>query len=329
MKVPRKIVDVIRGHSLFLVTSHIRPDGDAVGSLLALDHILKKMGKRSVIQIDGQVPPNFKFLPGSENIRSYGDLPFLPEVALILDSPSAPRLGRVKRHLPEIHLLVNIDHHVSNQGFAGINWVNEKSSSVGEMLFHLLNPLGLKLTRPLALCLYVALLTDMGKFQFMVTPAGGVRVLHLAAELVETGLVPYEIYKKVYNIYSPVQIKLLAEVLGTIRFAADKQISYLTLSRDILKRYGGAEDTNDDLIAYPRDIVSTRVAMLFTEKEGSVKVSFRSKEPDLIDVNLIASGFGGGGHPAAAGADIPGDLKTVRQRVLGAVEKKLDQLKDK
>lgn len=327
MKIPREIIEVIRKHSLFLITSHIRPDGDAVGSLLALDQMLKKLGKRRVIQNESSIPPNFSFLPGAEKIRPYGELPFLPEVALILDSPSPERLGEVKKHLSRIPVLVNIDHHVSNEGFAQINWVEGKSSSVGEMIFHLLPHLGLKLTRPLALCLYVALLTDMGKFQFMVTPAAGVRVLNLAAELVKTGLVPYEIYKRVYNIYSPDQIRLLAEVLRHIRFASDNQIAYLTVTRDMLKRYGKTEDTNDDLIAYPRDISSTRVAMLFTEKEGSIKVSFRSKEPGLIDVNLIAAQFGGGGHRAAAGADIPGELKTVRSKILRAVEKKLDCLK--
>lgn len=327
MKVPPPLTDLFLENSRFLITSHLRPDGDAIGSQLALAGILEELGKETVIQNEAPVPKNFSFLPGAEKISPFGKLPFLPEVAVVIDSPRPCRVGAVGKHLASAGKLVNIDHHVSNSGFGDIAWVEPESSSAGEMIYHLLPPLGVKLTRSIALAIYVAILTDMGKFQYMVTPRSGVRVFRLAGRLVETGLVPYEIYKKVYNLYSVVPLKFLGEALTTLEFAAGGQIAFLRIGREMLKRYGDGSDITENLISYPRDIISTRVAMLFTELPGGgVKVSFRSKEPDLIDVNRLASRFGGGGHPAAAGAELAEDLDRAVSRVLAAAEDYLGSL---
>lgn len=287
---------------------------------------MRILGKKAAIQNQSPVPVNFRFLPGADLIKTYGPLSFKPRVALVLDSPSPNRAGEVAKHLETIPVLVNIDHHVSNADYGHFRWVDPASSSVGEMLFHLLPALGVELTRPIALCLYVAVLTDLGKFQFMVTPDSGVRVLKLVIKLIGTGLVPYEIYKKVYNYYSIAPLKLLGEALRTLRFAAGGRIAYLDITGKMQERWGGDYDSTDNLISFPRDLRATRVAIVFTELPGRIKVSFRSKEPALIDVNRIASVFGGGGHPAAAGAEVPGSLKTVRSKVLSMVRKELKRL---
>jgi phosphoesterase RecJ-like protein len=329
MKVPPPLIDLFQEHSRFLITSHQRPDGDSIGSQLALAGILKALGKETVIQNEDPVPENLSFLPGAEEILPFGRLPFSPQAAVVLDAPRPGRVGEIEKHLSAADRLVNIDHHVSNSGYGDIRWVEPESSSVGEMIYHLVAPLGLELTRSIALPIYVAVLTDMGKFQYMVTPRSGTRVLRLAAELVETGLVPYEIYKKVYNLYSMAPLKFLAEALSTLEFAADGQIAFLRVSRQMLSRYEDDSDVTENLISYPRDIVSTRVAILFTELGGGgVKVSFRSKEPELIDVNRIASGFGGGGHPAAAGAELEENLDQAVSLVLFAVERYLRNLNE-
>ncbi len=326
MKVPPSLVRLFRERSRFLITSHLRPDGDAIGSELALAGILDRMGKQTVICNGSPVPENFRFLPGADRVRISGRLPFSPEVAVVLDSPRPERVGEVEKHLSVAGTLVNIDHHVSNSRFGDVVWVAPESSSVGEMIYHLVHPLEVELDREIALPIYVAILTDMGKFQYMVTPESGARIFHLAGKLVETGLVPYEIYKKVYNFYSTAPLKFLGEALATLEFAAAKQIAFIRISREMLARYNDGSDVTENLIAYPRDIVSTRVALLFTELEDGVKVSFRSKEPDLIDVNRIAARFGGGGHPAAAGAELAGDLTGVVSRVIAAVEEYLSEL---
>jgi len=323
MKVPPSLVAALRSRRSFLISSHLRPDGDAIGSQLALRLILRALGKRVVIQDHSPVPVNFRFLPGAGRVRPFGALPFRPEAALIVDAPSPHRLGRVLEHLSGIPLIINVDHHVSNEYFGGINWVEAKSSSVGEMICALPRALGLPLSRPVALCLYVALLTDMGKFQFMVTPESGARIFRLAASLTATGLVPYEIYKLVYNLYSNNQLKLLGEALNTLSFAAGGQIAHMSVTAAMVKKYGISDDNTDGLISQPRDLRSTRVAILFTESDGKIKVSLRSKEPRRLNMNRVASRFGGGGHPAAAGAEVAGSLSHVRPLVLRAVEEEL------
>jgi len=327
MRVPPPLVKIFLERSRFLITSHLRPDGDAIGSQVALAGILNRMGKETVIVNESAVPENFRFLSGAEKISLPGDLPFLPEVAVVLDSPRADRVGKAGRDLCGVAETVNIDHHVSNSRYGDVVWVEPGSSSVGEMIYHLLPPLGVKLDREIAEAIYVAVLTDMGKFQYMVTPESGIRIFRLAARLVETGLVPYEIYKKVYNLYSVTPLKFLGEALTTLEFAAGGQIAFIRVGREMLQRYNDGSDITENLISYPRDIVSTRVALLFTElSPGGVKVSLRSKEPELIDVNRIASRFGGGGHPAAAGAELEGPLDGAVDRVIAAVEEYLGNL---
>lgn len=316
MRVPTEIKNTIARHSSFLITAHIRPDGDAIGSQLALYQILKRLGKKVVIQDHSPLPRNLAFLPYSVRIRPYGRLPFRPEVAICLDSPEPSRLGKVAAHLKNIPRVVNIDHHISNNFYGDQTWVLPESSSVGEMIYHLSRSLKIPLTRSLALCIYVTLLTDMGKFQFMITSADGVRVFKLAARLVATGLIPYDIYKQVYNFSSEDQLTFLAESLKTLAFHCGRRIASLTVTREMLKRCGVEEEASEGVIGYPRDLADTRIAVVFTEKEGSVKVSLRSKDPKKIDVNRLASAFGGGGHPAAAGVEIRGKLREVRARIL-------------
>lgn len=324
MKIPPPLARLFLERSRFLITSHLRPDGDAIGSQLALAAILARLGKETVIQNESPVPENFRFIPGAEKIIPPGPLPFAPEVAVILDSPHAGRAGAVGDHLRSVPELVNIDHHVSNSRYGDVVWVEPGSSSVGEMIYHLLEPLGVELDREIALSIYVAVLTDMGKFQYMVTPESGARIFRLAATLAETGLVPYEIYKRVYNLYSVTPLKFLGEALSNLEFAAGGQIAFIRIGKEILERYNDGSDVTENLISYPRDIISTRVALLFAEHPGGgVKVSLRSKEPDRIDVNRIASRFGGGGHPAAAGAELEGGLDGAVARVLAAVEEDL------
>lgn len=321
---PRDLVNALRRERSFVLLSHERPDGDSIGCQLALARALRKLGRRVAVVNPDPVPDRFRFLPGAEKIRAPGRLAFRPAAAVVLDSPLPRRLGPAVSLLEAASVSVNIDHHVSNLGFGDYNWVDNGLSSTGEMIYHLLPELGVALDRPLALCLYVALLTDMGKFQFMVNPSSGERVLRLAADLVSTGLVPYRIYKSVYN-HSAEEMMLLRRVLKTLDFAASGRIAYLVLKRRVLQDLEAGESEIEGLVAYPRDIRGVLVALTFTEKKGAVKVSFRSKEPSRIDVNRIAAAFGGGGHPAAAGATVSGELPAVRARILKAVKKELDQ----
>jgi len=281
--------------------------------------VLRALGKRAAVFNTDRIPPNFAFLPGASEILFQGPLPFRPQVALFLDTPSPPRLGRALDLIGPGTVRAAIDHHVSNPGYTGLDWIDPSAPCTAEMVLRLGRRLGVPLGRDLALCVYVALLTDMGKFQFMVTPGQGKKIFELAGRLTAKGLVPYEIYKKVYNVYDPSSLKLLAAALSNLHVTRDGLIGYVCLDRETTARFHFFDDTNDALIAQPRDLASTRVALLFAEHRGGVKVSFRSKEPDVIDVNRIAAHFGGGGHAAAAGAEVPGDLGSVVPAVLRRV----------
>ncbi len=323
IKPPPGLAPALREVDRVVILSHERPDGDSIGSQLALASALKTSRRRVAIVNPDPVPERFRFLPGADRILTPDrPLPFAPAAAVIIDSPLLARLGKARPVADAAAVKFNIDHHVSNTRYGDYNWVDTGLSSVGEMIYHLLPSLGVKLTRPIALCLYVALLTDMGKFQFMVTPSSGARVLRLAAELVSAGLVPYEIYKRVYN-HSASELVLLRRVLRTLGFSASGRIAYLDVRKRTLRGFRAGDSELEGLIAYPRDIRGVLVALTFAERSGAVKVSFRSKEPGRIDVNRIASAFGGGGHPAAAGALIAGDLESVRARILKAVKKEL------
>lgn len=319
-KIPPRVIELLIKCDRFLISTHLRADGDAIGAQLALAGILHQLGKDTVIQNETPVPENYSFLPGVEQINQFGKLPFQPQAAILLDSPDPKRIGVIKRHLVTIDKIINIDHHVSNSSYGDAYWVEPEASSVGEMIFHMITPLKARLTRDIALCIYVAVLTDMGKFQYMVTSQSGTRIFSLAAKLVETGLVPYEIYKKVYNLYSIAPLKLLGEALSKLELRDSSGIALMKISRSMIERAGNDFDITENLISYPRDIITTRVAILFVEHDEFIKVSFRSKEPSIIDVNKIASRFGGGGHPAAAGAEIPGSLDEVAEMVVREVE---------
>jgi len=322
-RIPAKLISLIRDNRDFLIVSHLRPDGDAIASSLALSLVLKALGKRTVIFNQDAVPPNFAFLPGAGRIQREGPPPFSPQAVFLLDSPSPERLGRGRDFLEKGLPTACIDHHVSNLRYAGLNWVDADSPCTGEMILRLGARLDVGLDRDLAECVYVSLLTDMGKFQFMTSPRSGAKVFALAAHLTSFGLVPYEIYKKVFNVYSRGKLELLGVALNNLHVSRDGQIAYISLDRAVTRRFHYFDDTNDGLIAHPRDLAATRVALLFAEGDGKVKVSFRSKEPACLDVNAIATQFGGGGHPAAAGATVPGSLDSVRRRVLRAVRRAL------
>lgn len=323
MRIPRKLISLIGDNDAFLVVSHLRPDGDAVGSSLALALVLERLGKRVAVFNQDRVPDNFAFLPGAGKVFSSLPLPFRPAAAFLLDSPSLPRLGRAAALIEGGIPTVGIDHHVSNLRYADLNWIDPAAPCTGEMVLRLAGKLGVGTDRDLAECVYVSMLTDMGKFQFMTTPEQGEKIFSLAARLTSHGLVPYEIYKRVFNVYSRNKLDLMAAALANLHYSLGGQVAYISLDRLQTRRLRYFDDTNDGLIALPRDLASTRVALLFAEGDGKVKVSLRSKEPARIDVNRVARRFGGGGHPAAAGCTLPGSLAGVQRKILRAVREEV------
>jgi phosphoesterase RecJ-like protein len=315
-----KIAQIIKENNSFLITSHIRPDGDSIGSQLALGRILERLGKEVMIVNHDPVPPVYDFLPGSEKIVRKLCSPRDFEIAFVLDSPDFSRLGSTKELVKKAKVIVNIDHHLGNGEFGKYNYIDVQASAVGEEIYELLNLMELEIDKEIALYLYVGILADTGSFQQSNTTA---RTHEITARLIELGNVkPAEIYHRIYEIQPPSVIKLLGMTLATLGISRDGQIAWMIVTGEMFKRSKTTPAATENFINYVRSVGGNRVAVLFIEMPADeVKVSFRSQ--DRINVNAIARTFGGGGHLRAAACTIKGDLPEVKKMVLAKVRQEL------
>ena len=318
----REIAKVIKENESFFITSHIRPDGDSIGSQLALKRILEKLGKEVTIANHDFVPKIYDFLPGKESIKQ--ELPENREidVAFVLDSPELSRLESTAEAIKKAKVIINIDHHLGNKRFGKYNYVDTKASAVGEEIYELTKVMGFEIDREIALCLYVGILTDTGSFRQSNTTH---RTHEIVADLMKIGdLKPAQITHQVYETQFPAAIKLLSMTLNTLERSEDGRIAWMTITDEMFKETGTTTAETENFINYVRSVRGNEVAILFTEMlQEEIKVSFRSK--DRGDVNSIAKIFGGGGHLHAAACTIKGDLKEVKKKVLAEVEKQLKE----
>jgi len=321
---PAKIIEVLKSKKSFLVTSHIRPDGDALGSQLALASLLEEMGKSVIILDPDPIPDSFRFLPGSDRIipvcrvgtgRNDFTFPDCPEVALVLDAGSLDRIGKVAEVVGRAKLIINIDHHLSNNKFGNINLVEEKASAVGELIFSIICSLGFPVGKERAVALYTAILTDTGSFQYANTTE---RTHRIVSCLLREGVNPAGIAEKIYSDTPFPRQKLLGLALTTLRKSHRGRISWFLLTREMYEKAEAEDSEADGFINYVQSIRGTELALLFreTDKKNSIRVSLRSR--GNIDVDSLARKFGGGGHQRAAGCLIEGNIEAVEKQVLKA-----------
>lgn len=311
----RRISDMIGRHRVFLITSHERIDGDAIGSELALSHILRGLGKEVTIYNQDRTPENYLFLSGSDRIVH--ELPPLEpfEVAFILDCSELDRIGKESARVRSIPNLVNIDHHVSNGGFCDVRLIDPQASSTGELIFRLVRNMGIALTAEMATCLYTAILTDTGGFRYGNTRRGA---LLAAADLVEGGADPQWISENIYEADPPARIRLLAAVLPTLTIDEGGRVASLAITQKALADAGALPDHTEGFVDLPRSIRGVEIAILYSElSERRFKLSLRSK--GNVNVERVARAFGGGGHTNAAGCRVDGELPEIRRRVLEAI----------
>ena len=322
----KEIIGAIRKNNRFLITAHVNLEGDSLGSQLAMKELLKSIGKEAFILDNDPVPEHYKFLPGAGDVSIDPDKITDFEVAVILDCPTLNRVGRIKDVIrKKAKLVLNIDHHISNEKFGDINWVEPHASSAGEMVYKLYKEMGVKLTKEVALSLYIAILTDTGSFNYDNTSS----VTHeIAGELLGYGLDPAGVSESVYERRSVEDIKLLGLVLATLRVNKEGTVAYLQVTREMLKNTGADMAKSEGLINYARSIDKVRGAVLFKEdlkEKNKINVSFRSKgNGDTVDVNKVASFFGGGGHMRASGCIVTGILEEAKKQVLERVEEALN-----
>jgi len=317
-----KVIEVFREKDDFLITAHVNPEGDSIGSQLAVRNILKKLGKKACIVDHDVVPDNLMFLPGAELVMKSLPADLAPGAAVVLDCPVKERVGRVSGGLERAPLVVNIDHHVSNEYFGDVNWVEPQASSVGEMLFRLAEKAEVEIDKDLAVIIYTAIVTDTGMFNYSNTSRETHRV---AGELIRLGVDPKAVHGEIFEKRSLPEVRLLGRALTTLKVESGGKLAYMFLTRKMYGEEGVDSVSTDEFINYPRSIKGVEAALFFKEAgdpEGSVNVSFRSQ--GRINVNEVAATFGGGGHKQAAGCLLKGGIEEASKNVLAEVKKALE-----
>jgi phosphoesterase RecJ-like protein len=311
-----QIAAALRENQKFAVLSHVRPDGDALGSQLALGVALRKLGKDVRIWNEDGMLEKYSFLPNAKLLTKPPAAPEDVDVILALDTAIQNRLGTALPAVKSSKLCINIDHHPSNPGYGDIVCIDSKAPATGQILFELMSSQKLPIDSDIATNLYVAISTDTGSFQYPNTTA---RTFEIAAELVQAGVDVGRVSQLTYENYPRRRVELLRDLLGTMRFNANDRVASFSLSMATAKKLGVLPEDNEGLIDHLRAIQGVVVAIFFEElPDGKVRVSMRSKT-DKVNVCAICEKFGGGGHVLAAGARVKGTLAEVEQKVLEEV----------
>lgn len=312
-----EIVDFILENERFAITSHARPDGDSIGSELGLALGLERLGKRVDVFNADPHPRLCLSLPKIDKIRISDRVEGPYDGLFILECNDLNRTGL--QGLDE-YFVVNIDHHSNTEAFGNLNWVDSSAAAVGEMIYHLLEALGVQLTPEIATNLYVAIFTDTGSFQYSNTSA---RTFLIVADLVRNGVDPSGIARTIHMSQPHTRIKLLGMLLNTLEIHPSQKIASITLTQEMLEKTGASANDTEGIVNYPLSIEGVEVAAFFREEgKRSFRVSLRSK--DRHDVSLVAQHFGGGGHRNAAGLSVEGSLEEALSKVTRELEKLLE-----
>ena len=315
MRMLREIAEAIRAGQTFLISSHTNPEGDAIGSVLALSLGLKSLGKKAEVLIQDPVPEMLMFLPGVEDIvhQVYSDVRF--DVAFALDCGSQDRLGNAVQGFKQAGKIINIDHHSGNSRFGDFNLVDPAASSTAEIIYDLFREIPIEFTKSVAENIYTGILTDTGSFRYSNTSP---KAFAIARACLLAGVDPWKQAEKIYETQPLARLRLLKLALATLEVTADGRISSMMVSRKMMEESGASTGLTEDFINYPRSLEGTEVALLFREiSSDEYRISLRSR--GTVDVAKIAREFQGGGHPNAAGCTLEGTLLAVRTKILTAV----------
>lgn len=311
-----EIADVLRTRQRFVVMSHVRPDGDALGCTLAMALCLKALGKDVTVWNEDGMLDKFRFLPGAELVAVPPDEPQEFEVVVALDTAVQNRVGKCLAAVKRADLWINIDHHVSNDHYGDLAYIDPMAPAAAQVLFELFRQNDLPLTYEMADNLFVGISTDTGSFQYPNTTA---RTYEIGAELIRMGVQVGKLSQQMYESHPRRRLELLRALLNALRFTSDDQVASFALPMATATALGVKPEDNEGLIDHIRAIEGVVVAAFFEElPDGKVRISLRSKDP-RVDVCKVCAVYGGGGHKLAAGARISGSLPEVQERVLQTI----------
>lgn len=307
-----QVVELIETKHRFMITAHVRPDGDSLGSSLGLYWILRALEKDPVVIMRDRVPHAYRTLPGADEVIVMPEITEMFDGAFVIECSDIDRPGLVGLEKQNV---VNIDHHSTTALFGNINWIDSTASAVGEMIYNLCKALGVTPTKEIATCTYTALLTDTGSFQFSNTTE---RTFKIASELVRRGVEPSSVSQALFYSYPFSKIKLLGLALSTLERDETGQIAWIRVTRDAMDEACANEEDADGIVNYALSIGDVKAVAFFKEvEENGWRISLRSK--NKINVARVAEQYGGGGHKNAAGCSAEGDFDSVLARVVGSL----------
>ncbi len=315
----RKIKEEIDKGRKFLITAHIDPDGDAVGSVFSLYWVLKGLGKEPVVYLKDPVPYRYEFLPGPADL-----LHLLPndryDVIFVLDSGNLFRVGKGHDRLKEMGPIINIDHHLTNDTFGFINMIDQEASSTGEILFRLFESMDVAVDYNVAVNIYTAIFTDTGSFRYEnTTPA----TFLICEKMLGYGVKPAHVAQMVHENHPKERFKLLGRVLSTLRTYEGDRFAFVHVTDEMFRLANAKREYTDGFVEYVREIRGVEVAVLLRQiEDGKYKASMRSK--GAVNVAEVCNLFGGGGHRAAAGCEVTGPIGFVEERLVKALSGRND-----
>jgi phosphoesterase RecJ-like protein len=317
-----QIIELVKNAKNILITSHIDPDGDSLGSQLALENWIAGSGGKVRVINQGRIPQRYLFLDIKRVIENLDDLSNPAgeaDLVLVLECSNLERAGKVKELIAEDARIINIDHHSDNSTFGSLNYIDAKVGALGEIVYELITYAGYRMNREVATQLYAAILTDTGRFSFSSTTA---KTLRICSELIELGADHKEINSQIYYNSSEPALRLLGFALQNLETFEQGKISFMVIGQDSLKNFGASTEELEGFVDYSLFLKGAKVGVLFKQKgKDLTKVSLRSQ--DSFDVSSLARFFGGGGHKNAAGCSIKKDLESTKELILKKIKEAL------
>ena len=312
-----QVVELIENKHNFAITTHVRPDGDGVGSSLGLCWLLRSLGKTAEVVVRDAIPISYAQLPGADEIRIASELDKFYDAVFVIECSDITRPG-IKNL--ENQFTVNIDHHATSEHFGTINWIDATASAVGEMIYNLCKAIGGRISKEIAECVYMALVTDTGSFHFANTTD---RTLKVASELIKVGVRPAQISEAVYNSYPWSRIELMRQVLATVKRNENGKVAWMRQTLEMAENAGAVDGDNNGFVNIPLAAAEVEATVYMRESApNSYRVSFRSKGE--INVARVAEKFGGGGHKNAAGCRIEGDWDEKEREILAELTRAVE-----